>query len=256
MMYPKNLIVLIVFCFQFFIGQSLDAQAVVNIEQKRIVTDTLGWAGNATMNFQYNKNIVEQFSLNTSAHVQFKAQKSLYLLLGNLALLEAGNKDFVNSGFLHFRYNRKMGKLLRWEAFSQVQFNRLLQVRQRILVGTGPRLKLLSSKKFSLYQATLVMYEHEEILMPVEVFDDYRISAYVSSTWHPTENTTISSTIYFQPLFSDFADNRLLNQTKISFGITKRLKFTTTFSYLRDSNPPLEVPKEIYSVTNGLQYRF
>ena len=256
MINQKAFVILAVLCLFLGVRQSATAQAVVNIEQKRIVTDSLGWAGSANISFQYNKDVQEQFALSTKAHIQFKTAKCLYLLLGNLAVLEAGNKDFINSGFLHFRYNRKIGKILRWEAFAQLQYNKLLQVNQRALVGTGPRLKLISNDKFSLYQATLYMFEHEEVITPAETHDDHRMSAYVSSSWHPTDNMSLSTTFYFQPKFEDFSDHRVSNQTKISLGITKRLKFTTTFTYLKDSNPPLDVPSEVYAMSNGLQYSF
>jgi hypothetical protein len=233
-----------------------DAQAVVNIEQKRIVTDTIGWAGSANISFQFNKDVQEQFALSNRAHVQYKTEKSLYLLLANLALLEAGDNDFINSGFVHFRYNRKVGEILRWEVFTQLQYNKLLEVNQRVLIGTGPRLKIFSDDKLSLYQATLYMFEYEEIIAPREFHNDHRISTYVSASWNPTDNTSLSSTIYFQPLIEDFSDHRLSNQTRLSFGITKKIKFTTTFTYLRDSNPPLDVPSEAYSMRNGLEFKF
>ncbi len=232
------------------------AQAVVNIEQKRIVTDTVGWAGSMNISYLLNKDVDEQYSASGSMHVQYKTSKSLYLLLANLSLLEAASKNFINSGFAHLRYNRKFGKILRWEAFSQLQFNKILQVNQRVLVGTGPRLKLLSTKKVKLYQGTLYMYEYEEIISPREFNNDHRLSTYLSGSWSPSDRATISSTWYFQPLLSDFNDNRLSGQMNLELGITKKLKFTTSFNYLHDTRPPTDIPKVAYRMRNGLTFKF
>ena len=228
----------------------------MNIEQKRIVTDTIGWAGSADLGFRLSKNIQTEFALSTSAHLQFKTDKSLYLFLGNIALVEAGDQRFVNSGFSHLRYNRKFGKMLRWEAFTQIQYNKILKVNQRVLAGAGPRLKLVSTDHFKLYQGTLYMYEYEEVTEPEEVHCDHRVSAYVSASWFPSENTDLSTTWYFQPLIEDVADFRLAGQLKLSVGISKHLKFTTSFNYLLDRNPPIEIPQEVYALANGLKYSF
>lgn len=255
-MYMK-LIVLLPSLFSIFAFLSVcDAQVIVNIERKRIITDTVGWAGSADLGFQLSKNVEKQFALSSSAHLQYKTDKSLYLLLGNISLVEAGGERFVNAGFAHFRYNRKIGKTLRWEAFTQYQYNTVLQVDQRILVGMGPRFKLLSNDKFKLYIGTLGMYEHEEILSPEATHDDYRLSTYVSSNWQPTSSVSMSSTWYYQPLFNDFSDHRFAGIIKLGFSITEKLEFTTSFNYLKDSNPPLEVPSEVYSMANGLSYSF
>jgi len=237
------------------IGQ-LRAQAIVNIEQKRIVTDTVGWAGAINLNFSLNKDVDEQYSLVWNAHVQYKSEKSLYLFLTNLSVLEAGKERFVNSGFAHGRYNRKLGEVLRWEVFSQIQFNKVLKVNQRILGGTGPRLKVFGNKKFALYQGTLYMFEYEEVIEPREFNHDHRLSAYVSGNWKPSKQVQLTGTWYFQPLLSDFADNRLSGRVKLDLGITAKLKFTTTFSYLHDTRPPIDIPRVAYRLSNGLSYKF
>jgi hypothetical protein len=232
------------------------AQSIVNIENKRIITDTTGWAGSANLGFNLSKNIKTEFALSTSAHLQYKNKKELYLFLANASLVEAGEEKFVNAGFAHVRYNRKFGPVLRWEAFGQIQYNKVLSVDQRILLGTGPRLKLFSSDKFRLYQGTLYMYEIEEVLEPNETHKDQRISAYLSYHWHPYDNFSFYGTWYFQPKIDDFSDHRLAGQLSLEFGISENLKFTTSFNYLLDSAPPEAVPEEVYAMRNGLKFQF
>ncbi len=88
----------VLICISIFLCHSPDAdsQAIVNIEQKRIVTDTIGWAGSADLSFRLAKNVETVYSLSTSAHIQFKTAKSLFLFIGNVSVVEAGDETFVN----------------------------------------------------------------------------------------------------------------------------------------------------------------
>jgi hypothetical protein len=63
-----------------------------------------------------------------------------YLLLANAELSKARNEAFEKAAFLHLRFNHKFSKLLRREAFTQVQSNLPIGVKLRFLTGTGPRL--------------------------------------------------------------------------------------------------------------------
>lgn len=249
----RNIIILLLgFLFQF----TAFTQSIINIEEKRIITDTVGWAGSVGLQFAFNKDVKTNYSFSGKAHVQYKTKRNLYLLLGNSRLLEAGDSKFVNAGVVHGRFNRKYGKVVRWEMFAQWQYNRVLQVDNRILIGMGPRLKLLSNKKINLYQGTLYMYEYEEVLTPRETHRNHRLSTYLSGAWRPSKQVTLSGTYYFQPLLKDFTDNRSSGQLKLELGITDKLNFTTTFNFLHDTEPPADVPKEAYRLTNGLKYKF
>ena len=73
--------------------------------------------------------------------------------------LKTKDEDLNNAGFLHFRYNYKLKKnWVRWEAFTQVQFNKANGLRLRFLIGTGPRFKLIQKEKFKTYIGALYMY--------------------------------------------------------------------------------------------------
>ena len=246
----------ILLCCLIISSLQVSAQSIVNIESKRLVTDTTGWAGNADLFFRLSKNVQTEYALSTSTHLQYKTDRDLFLLLVNGQLVEAGKEKFVNTGFIHFRYNRKMGSLLRWEAFTQLQYNKILSVNQRFLLGTGPRLKLVSNDNFTLYQGTLYMYEYEEVVNPEVTYRDQRLSAYVSSSWHADEQFHISATWYYQPLIDKFSDFRVAGQLSLELSISDRVSFVTAFNHLYDSEPPENVPKDVFNISNGLRVRF
>jgi hypothetical protein len=233
----------------------VNGQTVVNIESKRIVTDTTGWAGSAAVAFNLSKNQKTQFNLASSAHVQFKTKRDLFLLLGNHSLVEAGDEKFVNYGFGHFRYNTKINDYLRWEAFTQIQYNKVLKVENRFLVGMGPRFKVLGRDKIKLYAATIYMYEIESIIDGPRNYD-HRLSNYASLTFKPLDNLHLSATYYYQPKLDDFGDYRIAGQANMRISISKKVSFTMSYNYLFDKIPPPDVQREVYALSNGLSMKF
>ena len=121
------------------------------------------------------------FAVNATAHVQFKDTKNLYLLLGSY-------------GFLHFRYNYKLGPVLRWEAFTQMQQNAITKIQSRFLLGTSPRFKIAGTKKFHLYAASLAMYEIEKETGKTGHINEWRSSSYVTLTFLPNDRTELTNT--------------------------------------------------------------
>jgi len=230
---------------------------IVNTESQRIQSDTTGWLGNIGTSFLLEKNIVQVLNINAMAHMEYKTPKSLYLFLVNFSLLKGSGQTFNNNLFYHLRYNYKISKLLRWEAFTQIQQNSVTGIRLRFLAGTGPRFKIAGTKQLSLYAATAAMYEYEnEQAQPPVYHRDVRSSSYVSVTYKPFQNTEIIGTFFYQPLYADFGDYRLLNEVILKFKLVKHLSITTGWYYLYDSRPAASTPKLNYNISNGIEYNF
>lgn len=230
---------------------------IVNIESQRLQSDTTGWLGSFGAGFKLDKNKVTVLNLSTTGQIEYKAPKSLYLFLVNYELLHGGSQTLQNNLFFHLRYNYKVNNLLRWEAFTQMQNNNLVGIKNRWLMGTGPRFKISKTKKLALYAATLAMYEDEKVLPePVVHHQQLRSSSYATMTWRPVEKSEIVSTVFYQPLFRNFSDARLLHELKLTFNFTKNFAFNTIWSFQYNTRPPLDVPKSIYSLQNGIEYKF
>jgi Protein of unknown function, DUF481 len=230
---------------------------IVNIETKRMQSDTTGWLGDINVNFSASQNQDLVLSADLDAEIQYKNAKNLYLLLGSYGFLKGADENLINSSFLHLRYNRKLGEVLRWELFTQWQDNKVTKIDTRYLVGTGPRFKVVSNKSFHLYLATLLMYEYEkEISKPVRYHRNIRNSSYVSVTWLPVPVIELTSTTFYQPLLKKLDDFRLLNQLALNIEATRKISFGITWSYLFDNKPVAGVPKTNYALTTGLKFNF
>lgn len=232
-----------------------DAQ-IVNMESKRITTDTTGFSGSMGVSLSASKFTQSFLSADITGHIQWKTNKDLYLLVGDFQIVNAGGENFNNSGFGHFRYNRKFNDVIRGELFTQIQYNSVTKITKRILNGIGIRLKLSDLESAKIYWGFSVMNEYEEVSDPKIINKDNRLSSYFTFTLAPVETISLRNTTYIQPKLTDFADYRLSNDTRINFGITKNLKFTTAFTFLYDSRPPIEIPTINFQVRNGLNYRF
>ncbi len=245
------------FSFIFFLFSfTSSAQLIINIENSRIHSDTTGWKGNIGTSFSFIKNVQQVLNINAAMHLQYKTQKDLYLVLANYNLLKANSQEFSNNMFYHLRYNRKIGKVLRWEAFTQWQQNSINNIDLRALYGTGPRFKLIESKSLRFYAAALAMYEHERDKNPDVTYDNIRGDAYVSFTYKPNPVFDITATTFYQPLFTAPKDFRILNQVTFSIKATKHLSISTNWDYSYDAFPASGAPNINYVISNGINYTF
>lgn len=230
---------------------------IVNIESRRIQSDTTGWVGNLGSNFSLTKNVHQVVSIAAVAHTEYKTEKDLWLLLLNYNLLKTDTQQFNNNAFAHLRYNRKLNTWLVWEVFSQWQENVVEGIGTRALAATGPRFTLSHTKTLRLYAGTAAMYEYEkDVSGPPFLHRDLRNDTYVSATYKPLSNITLVSTLYYQPLFTRLADFRVMNDLSFKVEITKRFSLLTSWDFMYDAFPAFGVPNIIYSVSNGLVYAF
>ncbi len=248
---------LIISAFWLIYAHSTDAQ-IVNIERQRISTDTTGWFGHAAGNFAGSKSTKSIIAISSTTLLEYKSRstKDLWLFITELSLIKSASVKFSNSGFGHLRYNRKLGNAVRWEIFTQIQYNSLTKINKRILFGTGPRFKLTQYEQAKFYLGIAYMYEYEELLDPLVYHKDHRASSYFSFSLTPAETVSLISTIYVQPLLRDARDYRISNESTLVLGITKKLNLNATFKYAFDSRPPEGVPFNTYSFSNGIELEF
>jgi len=245
--------------FVLLVCASSAGAQVVNIEKQRIATDTTGWFGSANMSFAGSKTIRSIVSLFAGGLIEYKpkSNKDLWLFISEFSLITGDNEKFSNTGFGHLRYNRKLSETIRWEFFTQVQYNGLTLIDTRALAGTGLRFKLTPYEQAKFYFGIAYMYEYEKILEePIDYNRDHRLSSYFSFTLLPEETVNFMSTTYVQPLFKDFSDYRITNETTLFLGITKKLVLNVTFKYNYDVVPPEGVPTSTYYFINGLELSF
>ena len=232
---------------------------IVNIEDQRKGFDTIGWYGQLDLGANLTRNQNTVVNLNGGLRVDRKGTNQALLGLLDYQLVQINGTNAANAGFAHLRYAYYLSDRWRWEAFTQVQYNEQLRLGLRTLVGTGPRLKLLSFDDNRVYVGALYMYEYDEVAERSIFYRDHRLSAYVSFSLFPLEGVALSNTTYYQPVIPDFAMPRVSSITAVSVRLSDRLAFNTKYSVTHDAllvQGLEDVPATTYTWTNGLRYTF
>lgn len=177
---------------------------IVNIEDLRIreTNDSVNWYGSIGAGFNYVRIREEALQLSFDSRAQYKKDRHLALCILNAALLRAGSQDFNNNAFAHLRYNFKFSSNWVFEAYAQIQQNRLILLRRRTLSGAGIRWKTWKSSDrvpLSLYLGASLMYEENVFKDEEPILFTTRASAYVSWSYRFNERVSLFSTTYFQP---------------------------------------------------------
>lgn len=212
---------------------------LVNIESKRMQTDSIRFALKTDLLFNYSNNngdYLFQVGSNTATQYKSKDLKKIYFFISNYNLVRSKDQDYQNAWFFHFRYNQKMTKLLRLEAFVQNQSNTLLTISSRKLVGAGIRLKFISTPATKAYFGNAYMYEIEKIEATNQHFYNHRSSSYLSLS-HTVGQPKLDFTgsLYFQPLYRDIGNHRILAQLKTELPISKVLSISALYNYFYSS---------------------
>lgn len=249
--------ILVLSLFLLIGSSSIDAQ-ILNVESLRKPTDTVPLIANTSLSLTLIKNKNRIFSFNHRAYLRYKWSEKLILFVSDIHSKEVNDKKIVSKGTQHLRYNRNLHSRIVLEVFAQSQYDAISAISFRGLLGIGPRFKLSNSDLYRFYMGTLTMFEYEQ---PDQRFEPnsskhWRNSTYFSFGIYPNSNLSVVSTTYYQPLYSQPSDYRISNESSISFGLTKRLSFKATLTYLYDAKPVFSVPKEQYKITNGLMWSF
>lgn len=251
----SKLIFKIVIVLFFFTSIHFNAQ-VINIESKRFLNDSNGWVGNIDFNFNVFNNTQQVLQFSNAIRVQYQKNRSRFIFLNDLNFIKAGNTDFANAGYQHFRYNYKVNKWLTMEAFTQTQYNPVLKLDFRYLIGAGPRFKLLKEENARIYIAALYMYEYDDIAKEEKNLYEHRISSYITCTFSIFKNLELISTTFYQPNINNTLDYRIANDSGLEIHINKHLNFKSSFNMLYDTYQPIGIPDLVYSFRNGLSIKF
>lgn len=232
----------------------LNAQSIINTEKALVTSDRkIHISGDiSTVLSQGNVNII---LMNTELNMGWQPDSiNTIRVMGGLNLLNQNGNTLNNVGFIHFRHNYQINKWMKSFAFYQAQYNNIIFLEQRHILGAGLRMGV-KKNNFDFAVLIGVMYEHEDLdesfLKQNEVsITNFGRSATAISAKYNHKHTHIISTTYFQMNMVDFSDVRILNDTEIRFQITKHFSIFNVFEIRFDSKPPSLL--EPYDLTNSV----
>jgi hypothetical protein len=229
----------------------------VNIENRRIYDDTAGWSGSLDAGFSVTKNSENiLYSGNFRPRVQYKNRKNIVLLISDLTYTASNKTTYANSGMTHLRYARRIkNSAWKWEFYTQVQYNQMLNQRLRYLIGSGPRWKFYDKNDIRFFIGTSGFWEYEELTQDGVINSNVRWSSYLSWFIKTKSGFSFSATTYYQPRFDKIKDFRFSGQYWISQKITKYFDWKFEFNLFYDSYPPSNVQRTVFSSMTGFIVR-
>lgn len=231
---------------------------IVNIEDTRLNEDSVGWEGSVELGFNGSKTTKSLFDLFGGSQIQYLNKKHFFLSSNEIALIISGDEDFENRGFQHFRYNYELHKRIFWEVFTQGQFDQVLKIQFRWLIGTGPRMGLLKKDHAAIFWGASYMYEYEEEDGTGIINRDHRLSTYLSLSASIKDIFSINHINYYQPRLDRFTDYRLSSSTELKLKIVKQLFFKFSFNLSYDAQPVVDpdIPKLTWNFRNSFSVNF
>ena len=247
----------IMIIFVFCIYTTLAFGQILNVEKRRGDVDENGWSGNLDFSLKYTENTTSIFELYNKSYITYKKDSVVYLLITDLKMIKSNSENLINQGVVHLRRMEEIKKApnIKSEFFSQLQFNGVQKIRQRFLLGSAARLKLVGNDTINFNFSLGGMYEYEETT--VETFHHaLRMTSYVSFNWNISQKWQLRLINYYQPKINKLVDYRLSNETSLSFKVSKEFSILGSFELLYDSTPVIEVPNKTLASYLLFRYKF
>ena len=229
---------------------------LVNIESRRMQNDSLRFVLQGNLSGSYTDiNGSTIFQTRPSLSIQAKSVdlNNVWFFVGDYRLIRTQERDITNAWLLHLRFNRRVTPTLWLESFVQSQHDRVLAIETRNLIGVGLRFHIVNTPNVSVHWGYAYMYEREQANFIDETVYHHRNSSYVTlRATIPNTAVSFTNTFYYQPLYEDFGDYRLLEQLRMNVSITQAIDLFGLFEYYYDSVTPAESRQFSSTTSAGL----
>lgn len=239
---------------------SLGYGQIINVEKSKNGNEPNGFKGNFDFSLSLIGNSNTVFQLGNRSRVTYKKDRHKVLFQNNIQLINEANKAVQNQGFEQLRYNFRLldsSNLIVWEVFEQWQYNSGQKIKDRLHLGSGARLNIISSDTVNLAAGVLFMYEYEALNTNPDIYNnDVRLSSYIAFYWKILKNLSVETTLYFEPLLGDISNNRFVSLIDFNLDINKHFSFKLNFDLRYNSNPAKDVPFTTYAIRNVFSIHF
>ncbi|MGM0477754.1 MAG: DUF481 domain-containing protein [Bacteroidota bacterium] len=248
--------VLIVFFGISFFAVLARSQSVVNTESIRLDSLNNGFSGNVELGFNLVQNINNVIQTQNSSQFQWRRENHSILSVNALNLTVFNNAKVLNDGFQYFRYAYKLSPSVDLETFVQAQYNTIINIRGRYLMGLGGRLHLLDAEDDSLklHLSAHYMREYEEETSAI-VNRHHRLNTVVTFGWPIRENISLNLIGYYQPDLARMKDFRVSTEAGINIQIFKRFTLKYSMAWFYDQEPPEGIRNIFYTFNNTLLFK-
>ncbi len=232
-----------------FGGRANDAHAgIYNMQSILSTKAEEGLSGAISASADWRRGNVTYLFLSTTPLARYRSGNHLFIGMMRGDHKTSGDATIISNTLEHLRYRYRISNELLGEVFVQHSFDDVKRLNLRALVGAGPKVTLVTGKSYALDLGVSYMLEYERLQKGA--FSDsgatdlaHRNSTYLTGYYQADDHFQITESVYLQPRLTGASDVRLLSESQITFKITRRLSYTTSFTIAYDSRPPDTIKK-------------
>lgn len=229
---------------------------IVRIENNQFNDDSTHWHGNAELNLYAIKNTNSLFRLATGSQIRYKDTAHTFISINEFRFILSGSEGVENRGYQHFRYQKSIQPIITLEAFSQSQFDHVLNIGFRQLLGAGPRIEWLAKKTYiESFTGWLYMYEYEEEFSTEIINRAHRFSGYFVLQ-KAFKQLRLHGIMYYQPNIADWSDYRISGSGSLIVQFRKHLALQIRGDITSDTKPATEAARINYTLLQGITWEF
>lgn len=223
---------------------------IVNVQPLLAKSDELqGFSISVEGSADIRRGNVNLLALSANTSAQYRAGRHLFFAMVRGDFSEKDGEPFVNRDLEHLRYRVRLGgpqSPFAWEAFAQHDRDAFRRLALRMLLGSGPRVRLNPWKDFSAAVGAAYMFEYEELAGGPEAdagneYVDHRLSTYLVLQAQVTRLISLGETMYLQPRLDQWRDIRVLNEASLLTQATTNFSVKVALTSAYDSQPPIGV---------------
>ena len=256
------LMTILIFCY----GINSTCQSIVNTE--KLFNDTEdGFATAAELMGSAISGNANVLLVEYSMNFRYRWGKNNLKLLTGGEFIREDQADVSNNLFSQLRYNYHFNDKNRLVSLYQIQYNKVLLLNRRQLLGLGLRHRLIdkgsdSTNRFKSDFTLGIMQEEEQLNAETLQIGEKNYTNYTRSMLSMVisielgKNFTFINTTYFQQYLKNLTDFRLFNEVNLIFKINKWLSLSCDFEFRHDSEPPSSLKSNDFNTNAGLMLSF
>lgn len=200
-----------------------------------------------------------------TSDIGYFSDNHLFMLINNYQLLFVNDARLVNFGYTHFRTQFFQKNPLSFEVFTQYQYDQARGLDLRLLAGAGPRWRLLKTEAWNIALGTGLMFEGEDWHDPVVKNTETIKARYLKSTnyiafrYAINDNVDANTVVYYQVGYDRDYDqtlHRVSGDLNLAVKLVEKLSLTVAVNAAWESRPIVPIIPFIFTVTNGIRYKF
>lgn len=217
-----------------------------------------GWGGDVEARFAVASGNTEYLEFTGGARLQFVAERHRVRGFTNTSIRDANDERVAESFLAHVRHNYRLTPVFSTLVFLQHSSDRFRRLERRTLAGGGTRIDVVREEAWEASLGLSAMYEGEEFTDDPsgDIEHEFRGSFFASAIGNVTETLRVDLSAFYQPLFSDWRDDRVFLASSLRTDLVGALDLVVRFDLTHESRPPEDVEPTDVRFSTGLVLDF